>query len=151
MTLHSPSRRSSKRNIPALGERVDLRFLALLLGVTRQHASRLCRAGKVPGAYQSQGGHWRARWSAQLHNWVKVNQTFKTVSREARGRAWAQVWDEWCAGREAIHLLAARDSKLRQLIKRLEATKSIPPTAMAAFADSPMRGMDWVPPRASKL
>ena len=44
--------------------------LALWAGFTRQHVTRLCRAGVVPGAFQTRGGHWRVRPSAALARWI---------------------------------------------------------------------------------
>ena len=51
---------------------MDASFLGFLVGVTRQHITRLCRSGKIPGAYQSKGGHWRFRWSNELSQWANI-------------------------------------------------------------------------------
>lgn len=51
---------------------MDASFLGCLVGVTRQHITRLCRSGKIPGAYQSKGGHWRFRWSSELSQWANI-------------------------------------------------------------------------------
>ena len=59
-----------KTNI--FGNRVTAAELAEILGITRQHLTRLCRAGSVPNAYQTKGGHWRFRWSAKLEAMVRV-------------------------------------------------------------------------------
>ncbi len=60
-----------KQNI---GTRVSASELALALGITRQHLTRLCRAGGVPGSYRTKGGHWRFRWVANLKKWTHANQ-----------------------------------------------------------------------------
>lgn len=51
---------------PNMGVRIDASDLALMLGITRQHLTRLSRAGHVPGAYRTKGGHWRYRWNESL-------------------------------------------------------------------------------------
>jgi hypothetical protein len=141
MPVHAlPSKRSNKRNIPDLGERVDVAFIAFLLGYTRQHTTRLCRAAKVPGAYTSKGGHWRARWSESLASWVRQNQTFKTQDRNTRGRAWAKVWDELQAANEAMQLLAVRKEKLTAMLAKLEKA-GVSPMAQTALLESPFRGI----------
>ncbi len=38
---------------------VPVSEIARKLGYTRQHFTRLCRGGTVPGARQTKGGHWR--------------------------------------------------------------------------------------------
>lgn len=78
--FHLAHKRFNKRNLPALGERVDASFIALLTGCTRQHLTRLCRSGKVPNAYQSKGGHWRARWSRDLAHWIASNQRLSSAA-----------------------------------------------------------------------
>ena len=63
----------SKPNI--FGNRVTAAELAEMLGITRQHLTRLCRAGSVPNAYQTKGGHWRFRWSAELESMVRASSS----------------------------------------------------------------------------
>jgi len=44
--------------------------VARRVGLTRQHMTRLCRNGDVPGAYQTAGGHWRVGDSLSLARWI---------------------------------------------------------------------------------
>jgi hypothetical protein len=44
--------------------------LARAMGYSRQHLTRLCRTGKVPGAKATRGGHWRVFTSGELVKWV---------------------------------------------------------------------------------
>jgi hypothetical protein len=108
---------SLKENLPAFGERVDASFLAALTGMTRQHVTRLCRAGKVPGAYQSKGGHWRCRWSAMLARWVNENLSHKGAVGAAHG-GWTKraqrLDDEILACAEVIKFAQSRLRVLRR-------------------------------------
>lgn len=49
---------------------IQASLLAFWVRITRQHVTRLCRAGVVPGAFQTKGGHWRVRPSKALADWI---------------------------------------------------------------------------------
>jgi hypothetical protein len=59
--------------------------LARSMGYSRQHLTRLCRSGKVPGARVTRGGHWRVFTSKQLARWVAIRapQAVKTNSQSS--------------------------------------------------------------------
>ena len=44
--------------------------VAKLARMTRQHLTRLCRQGEVPGAFRTKGGHWRVSPSKKLNAWL---------------------------------------------------------------------------------
>lgn len=64
--FHSTQEDTKKRNIFQTGTTVRISELGEVIGLTRQHMTRLCRGGKIPEAYQTKGGHWRIRWSLRL-------------------------------------------------------------------------------------
>ncbi len=120
VTFRFRSKGMKKQNLPAFGERVDASFVAALVGMTRQHVTRLCRAQKIPGAYQSKGGHWRFRWSGELYGWVNANLSGAGVFGAGDAEAWAtrakRIDDELLACAEVA---AAADKRARVLRSQL--------------------------------
>lgn len=124
----------AKQNLPALGERVDACLIAQLTGMTRQHITRLCRGGNVPGAYQSKGGHWRFRWSQQLAVWVSQRMPDKLMPGELSQVRADKIHDEICACMELQQLIERRLKKLRRI------SAAIQPVPLGLFTD-PSRGL----------
>lgn len=145
MQFRSPSRRSEKWNKPKFGERVDASFVAGLMGCTRQHLTRLCRAGKVPGAYQSIGGHWRMRWSRQLAISIASNQRFpSTIPAGTREERMRVILDQVDALSEQRTLIDRKISRLWTAHSKVS-LDGIPISGLAAFADKLTRGSQPLP------
>jgi hypothetical protein len=106
-----------KQNLLAFGARVDASEIAEMIGVSRQHVTRLCRHGAVPGAYQSKGGHWRARWSGELVEWVRVNTTKLEQPFPTDELALLRLLDETLRRQAAVDRVA---KAVRQESRRLE-------------------------------
>ena len=115
-----------KQKTAQFGERIDASVIAQLAGCSRQHLTRLCRAGKVPGAYQSKGGHWRARWSRFLAEWLEINSRMP-------GEGGVVAWSEDLAeqrqqllGSQGRYCEVESLKKLRsQLTRRIQKLKAI--------------------------
>lgn len=134
-----------KRKHPALGERVDASFVALITGCSRQHLTRLCRKGKVPGAYQSKGGHWRARWSRDLAFWIAANQRLSgRYPPDIRGQKLAMLEQEACALMEAKQLISRRLSAIIEAQSRIS-SNGLPVTYYTELIDNPLRGLSELP------
>ena len=118
------------------GERIDASVIAQLAGCSRQHLTRKCRAGKVPGAYQSKGGHWRARWSQWLAEWVVENSRLPAASGIV----------EWSANPaeqlEQLRRCIRRFTEVEQLKKlRSQLTRRI--QKLKAIQDAPLPEQWW--------
>ena len=150
------------------GERIDASVIAQLVGCSRQHLTRKCRAGRVPGAYQSKGGHWRARWSRWLAEWVVENSRLPRGSKQWRrmrtdgGPGWRDRLEEEmlrfrveCGApllspdpterdkqlRKSVDDWGARQSEVESLKKlRAQLTRRI--QNIAAIMDSPLDDAD---------
>jgi hypothetical protein len=119
---------SVKENLPAFGQRVDASFLAGLVGMTRQHMTRLCRTGKIPSAYQSTGGHWRFRWSIELDEWVQQLAPKPEEPRDGADASYllAKAWREhqqlessWSETRRVFNRkLRASKARLEMLVTK---------------------------------
>ena len=143
--FHLALKRFNKRNPPALGERIDASFIALLTGCTRQHLTRLCRSGKVPNVYQSKGGHWRARWSRDLALWIAVNQRLPVrYPADIRGRKLAMLHEEKCALSEARQLISRRLSAATEASARISAV-NVPASYFQELIYNPLRGSEQLP------
>lgn len=84
----------------------------------------------VPGAYQSKGGHWRARWSRFLAEWLEINSR---MPGEGRVVAWSedlaeqrqQLIGSTGRYREVDSLIKLR-SQLTRRIQKLKAIRDAP-------------------------
>ena len=114
------------------GERIDASVIAQLVGCSRQHLTRKCRAGVVPGAYQSKGGHWRARWSSWLVDWVEKNSRLPAESGIVEWSAIPAEQIKQLRRSERRYIEVQKLEKLRsQLTRRIQKLKAIqdaPPT-----------------------
>lgn len=138
-------KRIKKQNQLALGERVDASFIALLVGCTRQHLTRLCRNGKVPCAYQSKGGHWRSRWTRDLAYWIAANQRLSVrYPAGLRGRKFAMLEEEVSALREAAQLISRRLSATIEARNRIS-PNGIPEMYYTDLITNPLRGLEKLP------
>jgi predicted transcriptional regulator len=59
----------------------SLEFLAEKLGKTQRQIREYCRAGYVPGAYQTKGGHWRVKYDTDT-----VKMTCAAIGKKFRQR-----------------------------------------------------------------
>ena len=133
------------RNHFALGERVDASFVALITGCTRQHLTRLCRKGKVPGAYRSKGGHWLARWSRDLAFWIAANQRLSVRHPpDLRGQKLAMLEQEVYALIEAQTLISRRLSAMSAARNRIS-PEGVPVTYYTELVNNPLRGLEELP------
>lgn len=74
----------------------DARAVAEAVGTRTATIARLCRQGKIPGAYQSEdGGHWRVPLSA-LEAWLRERKTQAARAEQypKRDGAWWRAYHD---------------------------------------------------------
>lgn len=54
---------------------------ALILHVDRRTIQNWCRAGKVPGAFQTPGGHWRVAEYWATHEYGRVDAELAMLAK----------------------------------------------------------------------
>ena len=146
MKFRFPSKQAIERNLRG-GSKVDASFVASLAGMTRQHVTRLCRKGILPGAYQTKGGHWRLRWSEGLANWIAQNQKPEGLSRVKGDETKADLEQRLCAVWEMKQLLERKAAMLQKLQRHFERAPDLGPQgrAIPELLANPFRGLVRLP------
>lgn len=88
--------------------------LARSMGYSRQHLTRLCRSGKVPGARVTRGGHWRVFTSKELARWVAIRAPQAVKTNDESLAHFRKLVDEEYrlkAARTIIRSLLARNQR----------------------------------------
>lgn len=110
---------------------VPVSEIARKLGYTRQHFTRLCRGGTVPGARQTKGGHWRIAVTKGFVAWFGAQP-------RSRGSEFVALTDAAKAAQARCDLfdqIASEKAKAKAAAKRSRAVlKSLAAKARAVGA-----------------
>jgi excisionase family DNA binding protein len=121
--------------------------MARLLGVSRMHLWRLAKAGRIPGARLTVGGHWFWLDTASLRRWLEAVRLCRlsgkstlskaclqrqSKNRTAAGKRFNKVHEHFmaeakCAGPrivEAINAMRAMGIYLKELLGRERVTRA---------------------------
>jgi hypothetical protein len=111
---------------------VPVSEIARKLGYTRQHFTRLCRGGTVPGARQTKGGHWRVSQTKAFAAWFAAQprsqggEFVPTTDSAKAARARCDLFDQ--IEREKAKAKAA--AKLSRAILRVLVEKARAPARL---------------------